>query len=185
VTTMPPVRDAASILLSRELDRSVVTAAVHEVYGPVPAYSDLTVESHLPCEVALAWFELAATGIASWPFHIDFRVAPALPDASPQGYVLLAETLSRAASADSLCLAQDYVAGLDPADPFWSLAYVGSFWFLADDSGLDPSPDEAKGGSAPVRLYGPMERERFLARGYSREQLHECPRVQSSRAPFR
>lgn len=166
------------LLLSREIDRGRLDPILQAVLGPYPCCSgeSLYVASSRPGDARIV-YDLNPGPVAGWPLAVSFLVAPEPEIREPEPYVLLAEALYASLHIDSVCFAQDYVGGLDPRNPYWSLAHWKGLWYLADDGPLDTDDPGGETLDPHVDLFGPMERERFLGRGYARPQLPFALRV--------
>jgi hypothetical protein len=166
------------MLLSHAIDRKQLDPILNAVLGAYPCRSTETILAETPRrDDACIWYDLGPGSTPGWPIGISFLAVPEAEHREPEPYVLLAEALYAILHIDSVCFAQDYVGGLDPHDPYWSLAYWKGFWYLADDSVLDADDPGGETLDPHVILFGPMERERFLRRGYTRPQLSFALRV--------
>jgi len=174
------MKNLPDMLLSRVIDREQMDTILHSVLGDYPCRSTETVLSETRGrDDASIWYDLVPGSTPGWPLSISFLAVPEAEHREPEPYVLLAEALYAVHHIDSVCFAQDYVGGLDPHDPYWSLAYWKGQWYLADDSVLDTDDPGGETLDPHVILLGPMERERFLGRGYTRPQLSFALRVPS------
>lgn len=166
------------MLLSKVIDRIQLDPVLHAVLGAYPCYSTEDVLSEASSRYdACIWYDLVPGSSTGWPLAVSFHAVPEAEHREPEPYVLLAEALHASLHIDSVCFAQDYVGGLNPQDPYWSLAYWQGLWYLADDSVLDTDDPGGETLDPHVLLFGPMERERFLGRGYTGPQLPFALRV--------
>jgi hypothetical protein len=166
------MKNLPDMLLSHAIDRKQLDPILNAVLGAHPCRSTETVLSEGPSrDEACIWYDLVPRSTSGWPLLVSFMAVPEAEHREPEPYVLLAEALHATLHIDSVCFAQDYVGGLDPHDPYWSLAYWKGLWYLADDSVLDADDPGGETLDPHVILYGPMERERFLGRGYTQPQL--------------
>jgi hypothetical protein len=113
--------DELERLLARVLPdcKAVVTQGAEDVPDPFPAI----------------WLRLVASADPDWPCMVR---CCAFPDESPWGKypdLRLAEHLSARFGVKTLCDTNGLVPGLDPQDPYWSLAFADGRWHLADTCG--------------------------------------------------
>ena len=109
------------MLLSRAIDRKQLDPILNAVLGAYPCRSTETILAEEPRrDHACIWYNLVPGSIPGWNL-LSFHAVPEAEHREPEPYVLLAEALYAALHIDSVCFAQDYVGGLNPHDPYWSL----------------------------------------------------------------
>lgn len=104
---------------------------------------ETTADPHWPCTVCV-WVCPLDLGLGEYP---DLRVAI---------------ELCRRLACDALCGNQPFLTGLDPHDPYYSIAYIDGSWFLASTAGtrlMGPYSNgkEKFAGDASVRLLHRLE----------------------------
>ena len=89
----------------------------------------------LPDDLGDVWGFITSTSDSYWPCVFECSSCP--DDTELGGYpeLRIAEHLFKTYSVNCLCQNCDFVEGLDPQDPYWSVAHVNGRWYLASTAG--------------------------------------------------
>jgi hypothetical protein len=150
------------IVLSKTLTPEQVTDALADLL-PSGLRIDVKREiEELPDEPGAIWAILGPTNDPYWTCLLNVLACSDECSLGPYPDLAIATWLSRSLGVDSLCDTHDIVEGLDPHNPYWSLACISGRWYLASTSGtplMGPYTDGIQTfvGDEKVRLLRSIE----------------------------
>jgi hypothetical protein len=157
-----PTSESFEIVFSKVLSPTDFSGALAELLPPGLRIDVKQEIGELPDNPGAIWAVVGSTNDPNWPCLLECLVCSNECGLGQYPDLRIADFLSRRLEVDSICSTCEFVGGLDPQDPFWSLACVGGTWYLADTFGtglMGPYTDGAKTfpGSNKVRLIRPVE----------------------------